>query len=455
MNGTNGIPLGNVIASHNPGDISVGQATQPANLGNIMQSMMNQLVSPEQVAKGARPVVNPAVSPQPVVNQPFVSQPVSNPNYNVPPVQPSAVPPIAKEPDVNLFAEEPKEAVVAPVDDEPDMSDIPDDPKTENWKKAREALKTERKTLKTLTQEFESAKAKLEKYEKGEIVPEVIAAKDIKIQELEKYATIVNGRLSDEYQELIAQPIQQKTSVLDKLAQDYGVPSNIQEALIKKIVETDNERERNSLITKYFPDAIGASKVETLVNEIQELGAKALELESKPKETFQSLQSQYQAKKQQEAERIASQFEVVSKGAWDKAMQKTAQEGLFAELILDPNNPEHNNQVEKNQHRAAIQFGAAVKKLHENGMKTIPEDFAVGLARSIQLSIGAVSVAKQLEAANARIAELEGKSGMLATYLRPGLNNGGQGRIISTTPDRGPMDPKQAGQAASAVFRRQ
>ncbi len=335
------------------------------------------------------------------------------------------------------------------------MSDIPDDPKTENWKRAREALKTERKTLKTLNREFSEVKNKLEKYEKGEVVPEIITAKDAKIQELEKYKTIVDGRLSDEYQDLVVKPTQGKSESLHKLANDYGIPENMRGDLLNKIVTTENDRDRNALITKYFPDAIGATKVESLVKDLHELGQVALDMEKKPLETLQSLQGQYQAKKEMEAERVASQFEGVSKVAWTKALEKTSQEALFPNLLLDPSNAEHNKIAEKNQHRAGIQYGALVKKLYENGLKTFPEDLAVGLARSVQLSIGGVGIAKQLELAQSRIQELEGSAGMMATYLRPGVNSNGSARPASNPADsKGPMSPKDAGQAALAVFKK-
>lgn len=432
---------GIIIASPSPGDIN-GQSAAPANVGNIMQNMFTEMISPEAMPGNGKPNIpsgQPQVQPQ---AQPVVLQ------------QPAKTP-VKIEPELNLFADEPVEAAVeTPVDDEPDMSDIPDEPAKENWKKAREALRETRKSVKTLTQEFESTKSKLERYEKGEIVPEIISAKDAKIAQLEKYETIVNGKLSDEYQSLVVAPTKEKSGALNKLAEDYNVPEHIRAGLIQKIVETENERERNSLITKYFPDAIGATKVENIVKDLHQLGTLALDMDNKPKETLQALQTQYQEKKQQEATIIANQFESVSKVSWTKALEKTANEGLFTNLILDPNNTEHNAIAEKNQHRAAIQFGALMKKLHENGLRTAPEDLTTGLARSLQLAVGGVGLAKELQAAHQRIAELEGTSGVLKTYLRPGMNNNGGGNRPVTNPaqEKGPANPREAGMAAAQVF---
>ncbi len=435
---------GSIITSTNSGDVA-GSSPLPAGADAILSNMFAQMVTPEQIPVNGNKPVTPAVTP------PSTPSPVVLTDPNKAPVKIEA----KAEPDVNFFEQEPEPAKQdLAIDDEPDMSDIPDDPKAENWKKAREALRNERKAIKTLSKDFETTKSKLERYEKGEVVPEIITAKDIRISQLEKFETVVNGRLSEEYQTLVVKPAGEKNAALSKLADDYQVPENIREQLLQKIVETENEKERNSLITRYFPDAIGATKVESLVKELHELGGLALDMEKKPAEVMQTLQSQYQEKKQREAEVTANQFESVSKVSWTKALEKTAGEGLFPELILDPTNSEHNKVAEKNQHRAGIQYGALVKKLHQNGLKTLPEDLAVGMARAIQLSIGSVGIAKQLAAANERIAQLEGNNGMIATYLRPGVNSNGNGRPPAPANDKGPTSPQQAGQLAAQVFRK-
>lgn len=420
-------------------DASFGEATQPKDGASIMKNMLSQVVTLEDIAAGK---TTHQEAPKPVA--------LTEPKKVVTTIQPQ-IPGTEKAkvitPDVNLFTDEPEEVPVeAAPDEEPDMSDIPDDPKTENWKKAREALKTERKTLKTLTKEFETTKNKLEKYEKGEIIPEIITAKDTRISQLEKFETIVNGKLSDEYDTLVTKPVKIKSDALHKLANDYQVPENIREQLVRKIVETENERERNKLITEYFPDAIGATKVENLVKDLHSLGQVALDMDNKPTETLQNLQTQYQAKKQKEAETIAGQFEHTGKSAWSKALDKTANEGIYSNLIMDPTNSEHSSIAEKNQHRAGIQYGALLKKLHENGLKTLPEDLAIGLARSVQLSIGGVGAYKQLAEANKLIADMQGSNGMMATYLRPGMNSNGQRSAAPVSNDRGPASPKDAAQ---------
>lgn len=446
-----------IVSGTNPGDISGGSAAPPGNVESIMQSMLSQVITPDQISDTG--VVNKApVTPSPRADpgkvdvkpntiKPVVLTEPAKEAVKIDPVKDSGA-------DVNFFAEEPVEEVTAPVDEEPDMSDIPDDPKTENFKKLREAIKFERKDKRGIAKDFEATKAELERYKKGEVIPEIITAKDTKIQQLEKYETIVNGKLSEEYQTLVVKPIGEKQSALNKLAEDYQVPENIKNQLIQKIVETENEKERNSLITRYFPDAIGATKVEALVKELHQLGETALEMEKKPAEVMQTLQSQYKAKREKESEVVASQFESVSKVSWTKALEKTAAEGLFPELIMDSTNAEHSKVAEKNQHRAGIQYGALVKKLHENGLRTLPEDLATGLARAIQLSIGGVGIAKQLDAANKRIAELEGNNGMIATYFRPGMNsNGSKAPPPVATNNKGPVSPKEAGRMAAQVFR--
>jgi hypothetical protein len=430
--------------------MSITPAAQPPNTENIMNAMLAKAVKPDAV--GAVPVSNG--TPAPVQVTPPVTQPAPLPPVSAP------EPPAQPQPDyveTNFFTEEEAEVHVEQpletvADEEPDMSDVPDtdQPVAANWKKARAALKEERIAKKKLEKELRAAQEERDAWAEGKKIPEVLTAKDAKIQELQKYEAQVNGRLSEEYQELVVKPLASNTAEFTKLAEDYGIAPESRQALVNKIVSTENEKERNALITKYFPDAIGATKVKELVLKAHELGQIAIDMEKKPLETHQTLQAQYAEKLKVEDVKRTEVFEHVSKNAWSAALEKTAQEGIYPQLIMDPTNPEHNKIVERNQHRAAIQFGALMKELKAGGMKNIPDKVAQGMARSILLAMGSVGAHKEVQRLSQELADIKRSSSVQTTYFRPSSNGNGGGVHIPAAPANSPKTPQEAGKLASA-----
>lgn len=457
--------------------MTINPTTQPTNTPGIMQDMFSKMVKPDDAAKPlnsstaqqspAEPV-KPAQAQSTQV-QPAQAQPAQTSPVVTPPVAPSK--PIAAQPSVeskekietNFFTDDngdsdegdvPLETSEPVVEEEPDMSDVPESPAAENFKKMREALKADRKALKARERELAKVQAERDEWATGKKIPDVLTAKDTRIQELEKIETMVNGKLSQEYNELVVQPAAKTKEDFTKLAESYGVSENIREALVQKIVETENEKDRNALITKYFPDAIGGSKAKELVTKMHELGQFAIDMEKKPLETQQTLQSKYAEKMKVEDEKRATVFENISKTAWNAAIEKTAKDSIYRDLILDPTNPEHNKLAEKNQHRAAIQYGAVVKELFQNGLKTLPDKVAQGLARSILLSIGGVAAFEQLERVTRELAEIKQSSSVQTTYFRPSPNGNGHSAPANRQPDTGPRSPEEAAKRASESLKR-
>lgn len=431
--------------------MTINPTTQPANASGIMADMFSKLVKPDigkpiDSSINKPPPVVPVAATPPVESKPIEVKPPESAKPVEQPVDKSDPP--KSDTDFFVTEEEAPPIEALEVDEEPDMSDVPDSPAAENFKRMREALKNDRKTLKAKEKELAKTAKELEAWSKGEKIPDILTAKDTKIQELEKIAESVNAHLSTEYQELVVQPTIQTKAAFTKLATDYGIPENIREHLVRQIVETENERDRNTLITKHFPDSIGASKAKDLVLAMHELGQTAIDLEAKPVETRQKLQSKYQEKMQTEHAERATVFEAVSKKAWNSALERTSSEKIYSNLILDPTNPEHNANVEKNQHRAAIQFGAFIKELHKAGTKNLPENVVVGIARMVQLSIGGVDAYKQLAKATAELAEIKQSSSVRNSYFRPSPNGNGHSAPPARAADPGPRNPQEAAQRA-------
>jgi len=446
--------------------MSITPTTQPVNSGAIMQDMFTKMApleggAPAQngSATNGTPPVAPPVQPQAAPVQPRVQTPppAAAPQFHSPGVPAKEEAPTPASVETNFFTEEPEEEVQeaapqAEADEEPDMSDVPDKPASENWKKVREALKNDRKALKKTQKELAAAQAERDSWAKGEKIPEVITAKDTEIQRLQEFERLMNGRLSDEYQELVVAPTQETKSEFMKLASDYNIADNIRDALVAKIVSTENERDRNALITRYFPDALGANKAKELVMRMHELGQTAIDMEAKPLESHQKLQTKYAEKLQIEDSKRSKVFENVSKSAWDSAIQQTANEGIYADLVIEPGNIEHNKVVERNQHKAAIQFGAIVKELKANGLKTLPDKIAKGLARSILLSIGGVGAYQHAQKLAQELNDIKQSASIQTSYFRPGPNGNGSGSSAPKVDSKGPMNPNEAGKIGASFF---
>lgn len=436
--------------------------------GNIMQDMLKNVVRPDMSATAEAlpaqklPVQQVPSHPSQQIQVPHTQAPIQvtqAPRVEAPASEPEVTQP--KEVETNFFTDDPSvegeteaepEVQQTEIEEEPDMSDVPETPAAQNFKKMREVLKEERKNAKKLAKQLAAVEAEKQEWAEGKKIPEILTAKDTEIQRLQAIEKQMNGRLSDEYQELVVKPSVETKNVFTKLAEDYQIPENIREALITKIVSTDNEKERNALITRYFPDVIGANKAKELVTEMHRLGGLALDMEKKPVETTQTLQQQYQARKQEERKKVASVLENVGKSAWAAAMEQTAQEGIYSNLVMDPANSEHNKMVERNQHRAAIQYGAVLKELRDNGLKTLPDKLAKGLARSITLAIGGVGAYRELQQVRQELAEIKQSLTVQTTYFRPGVNGNGFSQAAPKAPDVGPKSPQEAGKLASAAL---
>ncbi len=340
----------------------------------------------------------------------------------------------------------PTEAKVEAPKPEDDDSDLPTEPAAQNFKILREKIKEERKTKRQLAEEHAAAKAELEKFQKGENISEVLRAKDEAIQKLEPYKHIVDLKLSDEYQQAFIEPASELAGKLDKLGEDYGIPSEV----IRQAVAIENKRDLNTYLTQHLNmDDVAALEARQIITEMQELGAQALEAEQKPVEAMNNLKAAYAERKQQEAQQRAEVFEATAKEAWNAALQKTAKEGAYKELIISPTNPEFNkNTVEPIQHRASIQYGALVKQLAANGLKQLPPELASGLARMVLLSIGGALTLDARVRAEREASQISETNRRIGGYLRPSMGGQNGSGHVPRSQNTGPANPREAARIA-------
>lgn len=393
------------------------------------------------------PVEDPAAVAEPAPQ----SAPQSVPQPVPQPVKAPEQKPIVEVP---TFTEEPveDEQPSTPAQDaaQPDEdSDLPDTPAAENFKKLRTAIKTERQLKKELETKLQEASERLTKYESGEVVPDVIREKDMRIQQLEPYEKIVNLKMSREYQESFVKPAIQLREKLEQLGADYALPKEV----MHRAVELTNRKDLNTFLARHFDD-VGALEVKQVIDQLHTLGEKAIEAEKEPETALQGLRSQFLEQEENHRRERATVFETVAKDAWGAALEKTKSEGVYKELILHPTDTEFNKKVvEPIQHRAAIQYSALIKELNANGLKTLPQSLAVGLARMVQLSIGgALSLEAKVAAEqerNAMKSNIQRTSG----YIRPTIGGqNGSTHSARAGQSQTPKSPQEAAAAAARYF---
>lgn len=292
--------------------------------------------------------------------------------------------------------------------------------------------------------------SKLEKYEKGEMAPDVIRAKDERIAQLEPYEKIVSLKLSPEYQENFVAPAVELRGELEKIGEDYGVPAHI----MHQAVGITNRKELNSFLARHFSDNVGAWEVKRVIEGLQDLGERALEADKQPGEALQTLKAQFLQRQEEEKKQRAGEFEYIAKEAWNGALEKTKKEGVYNELILHPTDSQWNKTVvEPIQHRAATQYGNLVKQLSANGLKTLPPALAMGLARTIQLAIaGTMALDAKANAENERNTLIQNTK-RTNGYMRPQIGgSNGSAHNTHATPATGPVNPKAAAETAAKFF---
>lgn len=444
---------------------------QPVNADRIMDSMMQALKVPDQLNPNPNANNRPAQSVQQTVTAPQQAVQPQAPRQQILPVQPQTQPQMvntsgnksaeAAKPLVDIPSfEDPKPDEIKPdevvqdhQEEEVDLSDLPEEPAAQNFKKLRESIKTERQLRRQLEKERDEFKSGFESYEKGEKIPEVLQAKESRIQELEKYEQIIDVQRSREYQELVVKPIRATSTEFKKLAVDYGVPEDKAHAFADQALKIDNVKDRNAFLSKYFTDEAGLMEARSHVKKLLDLGQQAIEAEKKPLELKQDLQAQFATREAEERKNRVVAFESTLKSAWHSALDKTAKEGVYKEFVMDPTNPEFNKKVvEPIQHKASIQLSALVKKLELHGLKELPQDIAEGMARMVLLAVGG---AMSLNEKNKAIKEANGyreTANNLNTYFRPSIGRG-NGNGQPTQAPRVPLTAEQAGIEASKFFK--
>lgn len=369
---------------------------------------------------GVVPNAAPVTPPSPPAAVSTVADPADDFKFDV--SAPSApqdavkpvVPPVAVKP---VVADAPQD-VEAEIDG---LAEPKDTVAAENFRKLRTKAKSEYKERRRLQTELEQTMKKVKDYETGVALPEVVQQQTNRIAELEKYEQLFNFRGSPVYQEKFGKPIEQDTTALNKIAADYGVSSEVVDA----VLATDNTADLDRMLSQSFPNTIGAMEAKTLISRIRATRNAAAEAERNAASSSAQLQQENDAiinsRKRQAHEAISH----VARKAWDVSVGSLNEDERFTDIHWRHGDTEHNEMyVKPVLTKASQEFGRTVRMLAEHGLTNLPEELAIKLAKSDQLAhYSAVLVHERNELAK-QVAELKQALKRTTSITRPSLHGG-------------------------------
>lgn len=334
-----------------------------------------------------------------------------------------------------------------PGDGDTDAGDIPDD----SDKVAETSIQANMRALRKAKNEL-AAKAKaeqeradklqkeLEKVNTGEAIPDVLLEKEARIAELEPLEKIVKLKTSREYQERFTKPLQEIQTKLEAVAESYAIPKEV----LKQALNIQNPAELNRfLMTKVHLDELGALDVKQLVNQARELTAGAIQAEQEPVAAMEKLIADAEvarlAREKEESAIVASS----ARKGYAQAVALDKKENLFPELVYREDDAEHNkNWAKPIDAKAQAEYGKMVKLLRESGLKRLPEELAVALARAARFLAAGPVLANTRQQALDYATAIEENTRREAAYERPAFGGGTQSRGYAPQQRDKPMTPE-------------
>lgn len=431
-----------------PSDIMSNMSTGESPLDFIQKNMGN--VAPHVQATPLAPVVE-ATNPTPAVPQQIQSQAQpATPPAAAPAQAASSVDPL---PVFDEKKEEVPPAAEAQPNTDPDDAELGEESPEVLQKEHYQNLRAKAKEARIKTRELEAQLAerdsKLQKYETGEIVPDLLREQNDKIERLSKYEKLINVKTSEEYIEGIAQPLNEKIAKLKETFKGYNIPDEQLDVALNHFLEDRSEAEQNATLLENF-DALGAQKVSGLLQEIKGLKAKEQEIDNEPS-LFEKLQQEAQARKATEDLKRTTKIKETAQSAWVDTLTEIRNEGKVRELIRSETDSAFNEKfVDPILQESAIQYGKIITELAKQGVKEITKDLAKQLTT---MTLKSVTHALAFEARDVALTHLEtiekvaDRANML---LRPNIGGGTpRGNTNNGAAQAPSLTPQQAAQQLS------
>lgn len=315
-----------------------------------------------------------------------------------------------------------------------------------NLKKLRAKLNETKTVLTQKDSEIEKLNKRIEAFETGLEYPEAIQAREAKIAELERYKTIHDFKNSDEYQEKFVKPQTELSEKIKEYGKEYGIP----EQEMERALSLTSVAELNRFLSDRFDD-VGALEVKNLVTSLQQVRKGMTEAEKAPKETFDRLrQEREQFLQVQDSER-RNVITNSAKSGWKKALTKIQTEGKLKDLVISPDNKEHNETRAKPLlQAAATEYGRIVRELGELGLKQLPEELALALANMTQMALASALINEERNAAVSKLNELSENTRRSSGFNRPSYSGSGKETIANDSSSK----PRTSEQAAQDILKK-
>lgn len=326
----------------------------------------------------------------------------------------------------DLFPEEPTPQEAKPVEPAPQPEDQDQDilseqdipqVQAEHFKKLRSTARQLKKEKTELETQHQAMQERLNHYESAALTPKAIEERDRRIAELEPYEKIVNVKRSPGYQLKITEPLTKRHSRLEAIANDYGIPKEV----IHRAAQETSEAQLNGFLSQHF-DPIGGLEVKNLISEIKDLNSQAAAMEEEPAQAMQELNATYEQYEQHQHQQRMEVFTSVANGAFQKTLNKYKEEGIAHELIFHPTNEDHNQKVvQPIMDECGRQYGRLIKQLVANGLKSLPDELAIGLSDSVCGAVVTAFAMRTRDAAEQSRNQLRQNMTRHANYVRPSI----------------------------------
>ena len=331
-------------------------------------------------------------------------------------------------------------AAEAPIADEVDQLVAGDDeaipanhPIAENFKKLRKAYKEHKEKYKEIETKYTTAEARLKDYETGAALPEIVQNLENKVAAATKWEKLHNLKMSEEYQDEYARPLEEARTKLKTIAKDYELP----EEVIEEALGYTNQAQLNGFLSEHF-DSVGASEVKQLISQAKDISLRAKQAETEPEAIMQRLKEEHDARKVIENEQRVNKITATAKSSWNEAIEDLQREGKMTEIIHRPDDPEHNEFfVKPILQQAGQEYGKIVTMLTEAGLKELPPKVSKALASMTARALASSVAVASREAAVAELGEMQQVINRITNAKSPNIGSAsgrGSGEPAQATP---------------------
>lgn len=298
---------------------------------------------------------------------------------------------------------------------------------TENTLKEKETL------IENLTRQVEESKKSTE---------EVQRLKD-RIDQLEKYETIVSLKTSPQYVEKYVKPIEETKGKLQTLAKEYEIPAKI----LEDATRITSKRELNQYLGRYF-DELGASEARGLIESLRSQQLQAQQAEEQPKQTLEQINNEIAQRTQAEEAQRGQKIATSAQEGYVEALQELQNEGKYPELVIRDGDEKHNSYSKPIINNAAAEYGKFVKLLHMVGGKDLPKEAAKIIAKRFLLAESALVMAESRAQMYDQTQNLLNSVKKNARFNRPAVG----GTVSATSAPVAPSRPQSPEQAADVLL---